>query len=104
MFISETELQECVPVILDLDTVARTHICHKGVFFQYCLDWSWKFLNRLVHLEEICSLGFSNHPHCKWCAEQGWGTVVMLNVQQLSIFVVFSASGKFDLISSSFTR
>lgn len=32
MLISETELEECVPVILDLDTVAEKHICHKGFF------------------------------------------------------------------------
>lgn len=33
MLISETESEECGPVILDLDTVAQKHVCHKGVFF-----------------------------------------------------------------------
>lgn len=106
MLNSETEFEECVPIILDLDAVSplnsKQNLLQK-VFFPNLrwLFWSWRCLSRPEHLEDICFLGLSSHPCCKWCAEQRWSMAAMLSVQWLSVFVDFSASGKFELIRSS---
>lgn len=106
MLNSETESEECVPVILDLDAVeplsSKQNLLQKVFFLNLpWLFWSWRCPNRLEHLEEICFLELFSHLCCKWCAEQGWSIAAMLNAQWLSVFVVFSAPDKFELIWSS---
>lgn len=49
MLISETELEECVPVILDLGTVAQKHIYHRWIFFP--------ILTRLKISKQTCIFG-----------------------------------------------
>lgn len=57
-----------------------------------------KFLNRLVCLEEICVLDFSDHPHPRWCFTQRWGSAALLSALRISLL-----QGSGELISSFYS-